>query len=486
MKFKAFALVTVLALVLALFGAASPASAAAYGTQFVTSITYMNVGTGPASITLTFYATESSTPILINLTGVGTSLPSGLAANAGASIYVGSVGSVAAGFKGSAVMSSDQPLAATMVQVPPAAGAVKNRPLSNGFSGGGAYVLIPTALKGLADTNSVLSIQNVDTVGADLSVKFVPVSGSPVTKTFSNLPAGSAKYYDLGTMAGDLGATFNGSVQITAVKTGTATPGSVVATSLEANYGTTASQNNVYAFEGIAVATDTIYMPSAFCNNPGGIYSAYAIQNTGAAPIDIKVTYSNGNNETKAAVGPGAKVSLNGCGSSGSLNAAGWYGSATVTTVPAGGTIAGIAKIYGNGLSTAFVGVSEGSTKLYLPYVRYTTAHWADGTKQRTFIAVQNVGSSALAAGDVTVKFYDKDGLLVGTDTLGAIAVGGKLSSNPSKLGAVAAEFGYAAAGTGGAAVVEGPAGSKLAVIARVQTSTGGTTTVGEDYNGIP
>ena len=36
---------------------------------------------------------------------------------AGTSIYVGSVGDIANGFKGSAVLSSDQPLVSTLVQV---------------------------------------------------------------------------------------------------------------------------------------------------------------------------------------------------------------------------------------------------------------------------------------------------------------------------------------------------------------------------------
>jgi hypothetical protein len=472
MKFKAFALLTVLALAVALLGAASPVSAAAFGTSFVTSITYMNVGTGPATITLTFYDENSATPILIPLPD--------LAVNAGASINVGGVTSVAAGFKGSAVMSSDQPLAATMVQLPPVGSAVKNRPLSNGFSGGASYVLIATALKNTFATNSIISVQNVDTVGADVTVNFVPVGGTAVPITVTNLPSGAAKYFDLNTI-GSLGGSFNGSVQITSVKTGTTTPGSVVATSLEAS----TANNNVYAFEGIATTSDTIYMPSAFCNYGGAISSAYAIQNTSTtASVDIKVTYSNGNNETKTAVGPGAKVSLSGC-SAGNPN--GFIGSAVVTTVPAGGAIVGIAKITGNGLSTAFVGVGDGAAKLYAPYVRYTEAHWLDGTKQRTFIAIQNVGGADLAAGAVTIKYYDKDGNLVGTDTnAAALVVGGKFSSAARNVGPVAAEFGYIGTTFGGSAVIEGPVGSKLAVVARVQTSTGGTSTVGEDYNGIP
>jgi hypothetical protein len=99
-------------------------------------------------------------------------------------------------------------------------------------------------------------------------------------------------------------------------------------------------------------------------------------------------------------------------------------------------------------------------------------------------IAIQNVGGN-LAAGSVTVVYFDKDGNKVGTDTLGAIANGAKLSSNASKIGAAGAEFGYIGGSFGGAVIVQGPVGSQLVVVARVETKVG-SGTVGEDYNGIP
>ena len=139
-------------------------------------------------------------------------------------------------------------------------------------------------------------------------------------------------------------------------------------------------------------------------------------------------------------------------------------------------------KVFGGGLSTAFLGFNNGASKVAMPYVRWTTDHWFDGTRQRAYIAIQNVGS-ALPAGAVTVKYYDKTGALVGTDTLGAIAAGGKVNSNAGNVGA--AEFGYYTDGTfGGSAVVEGPAGSQLAVIVRVQSRVGANS-VAEDYSGI-
>jgi len=469
MKYRAFALLTTLALLLALVGT-TPVTAAGYGTAFVTSITYQNVGTQPAIVTIDFYAEANATPISI-------SLPN-LAANAGSSLWVGSITQVSSGFKGSAVMSSSQPLVATLVQ---GSTTMTTRPLSNGFTSGSPTVLVPTVLKSMFGYTSIVSIQNVDTVGADLSVEFIPVAGTPFSVNVTNLPAGAAKYYDMGKFThANLGSTFNGSMRVTAKKTGTSTAGSVIATSLEAGV----SVNLAYAFEGATETSNTIYMPSAFCRYLMVNYtSTYAVQNVGTSPINITVNFSNGKSETYNGIPGGAKKSIAGCGDSGNLNPSGFIGSATVTAT---GPIVGMAKVSNNqGLLTAFLGFPSGGSKIALPFVRWTEAHWLDGSRSRAVLAIQNLGP-ALPAGAVTVKYYDKNGVLVATDTMGAVSAGGKVNSNPKDAGA-GNEFGYYADGSfGGSATVEGPPGSELAVIVRISTGTGPTTLVGEDYNGIP
>ncbi len=467
MKRKASMLLMTLALLVALIGAASPVQAAAYGTSFTTSITYFNVGTGPANITLNFYNEADGTAIPISVAQ--------LPANAGASLYVGNLTQVSSGFRGSALLSSDQPLVATLVQLAPSSSSVKVRPLSNGFGSGSASALVPTVLKNTFGSTSIVSVQNVDTVGADLSIAFIPVSGSTVTETLTNLPPNTAKYFDLGTLS-DLGQSFNGSMKITAVQTGTSNPGSIVATSLELSTNSIAA----YAFEGASQFGTTIYMPSALCQFSGQ-NSYYAVQNTDTSNVSVVVKYSNGNSEPSQTIAPGAKFSFPGCGVSGSLNPAGFLGSATITAT--GGTITAVGKVSGGGLSTAFLGFPSGSFKVALPYVRWTTSNWLSGQRQRAYIAIQNIGASNLAAGAVTVKYYDNNGNLVGTDSLGAIAVGSKANSNPSNLGAAGAEFGYYGTAIGGGAVVEGPSGSQLAVVVRITSYSAGAT-LGEDYTG--
>lgn len=468
---KMLSLFLALVFVIALAGFATPVNAGGYGTTFVTSITYQNVGTGVATVSLDFYSEGDSTPITITRPD--------LAAGAGTSLYVGGLTEITSGFLGSAIMSSNQPIVATLVQIPSSV-SVLNRPLSSGFSSGSSYVLIPTVLKNTFDVNSVFTVQNVDSVGADVTLTFVPADGSPNTPyTITNLPAGAAQYIDMGNFPTISASTFNGSVKINSVQTGTATLGSVVATSMELQV----TGNNVYAFEGAAEGGSTIYMPSALCNfGPNSdTSSAYAVQNTSSGSVDVQVDYSNGNTDGPYSVAAGSKRSFDGCGAS---NPVGFIGSAKITAT--GGDIVAVGKIYGGGLSTAFLGFPSGGTKIALPYVRWTEAHWIDGTRQRAYIAIQNVGGSDLADGAVTVKYYDKNGVLVGTDTLGPIVVGGKVNSNASTIGVDGYEFGaYSDGSFGGAAIVEGPTGSELAVVVRVTTYVGGGNSVGEDYTGV-
>lgn len=475
MKLRAFSIVLIIAVIATAFVLPTPAKAVAYGASFTTSVTYMNIGTGPATVTMMFYPEGSASPVTWN----EPSLP----VNAAASLYAGTVFS--GSFSGSAVVSSDSPLAVTGVQT---STTVKNRMLSNGFSAGAPVFTIPTVLKATFTTNTIFSVQNADSEANNVTVTFNPVSGTPFSETINNLPAGAAKIYDMGTATvPGLLATFNGSVKITAKKSASpAVDGAVVASSQELS----TSNDNSYAFEGATNGGPVVYMPSAFCNwVPGLVQSAYAVMNMGANPVNLSVVYRVAGSATTYTdnsvtnLGPGLKASLNAC----SVAPNGFIGSATITATGTSPSIVAIGKIYNGGLSTAYSGFSQGYQTVALPYVRFTNAYWTAGSKQRVFIAIQNVGAGSLAAGSVSAKFYDADGLLVGTLTNpSAIAVGDKWSVAANQLGTAGSEFGYWLTKTGGGAIISGPTGAQLAVIARAQTYLTSTTSTGEDYNAIP
>jgi hypothetical protein len=469
--FPVFTLLTMIA-AMAIPSSAFASTSGAYSVAFTTSITYQNVGSGTANITVDFYNQADGSKT--------TYTPAPLAKNAGSSFSVGSVSNVTSGFKGSAVMSSDQPLLATLVQVPSSSQSdVKNRALSNGFSQGSSTVLIATILKNKFDTNSILSIQNVDTESNNISVNFYNASdptAAPIVQTATIAP-GVAKYYDMGAIASSIIPNgFNGSATITAVRTSsTSTAGSIIGSVMELHIADVGAD----AFEGVPSGANTYYMPIASCNFGGVQTSTYAVQNTDSVnTATVTVTYSDGKTAT-ATILPGTKTSIGTC----TTEADGFKGASTITSV--GAQIIAIGKVTGGGLSTAFVGASSGASTIAVPYVRWTSTQYDTGVRQRGYIAIQNIGSD-LPANAVTVQYVDKDGNVVGTVNMPAIPSGQKVNSNPSDIGAAGSEFGYYSGAFGGSAIITGPAGSKLVVICRIQGILPSGLTAAEDYNGIP
>jgi hypothetical protein len=147
-------------------------------------------------------------------------------------------------------------------------------------------------------------------------------------------------------------------------------------------------------------------MATALCNS-GGATTAYAVQNVSSTNTNVTVTYSNNNAQTQT-INAGAKKSFDGCGAN---NPAGFSGAATITS--SAGDIIAIGKVYKPGApstySTAFMGESRGSNRVALPYVRYTSdANYNAGTRQRAFLAIQNVGANTVS--NVKVKYLNKNG----------------------------------------------------------------------------
>ncbi len=448
----------------------------AYGTSFITSVTFQNVTTEnkAANVIFYFYAEGSGTPVEVPVT---------LPANAGSSLYIGGLAQLPSNFSGSAVLSSDQPIVATLVQIPQST-TVKNRPLSNGFSTTASQATIATVLKNRFNTSTKFSVQNADTGAVDITVTFYnadDVNAAPVVVNSSNVPAGSSKSYDAGTI-GQLPSPFNGSAIVSAVKAGTTTPANIVSSALELS----TNGNAATAFEGVSAGAQTVFMPSALCQRFNAT-TFYAVTNTSQTdPTSITVTYDNGKTETKD-IGAGKKASVNTC----DVNDPGYSGSATITSTATDIVVLG--KASGGALLTAFLGESAGSTKLALPYVRWT----ADGTfnnqsRQRGFIAIQNVGNSD--ATNLTVKYLNKNGVVVGTHSLGTLA--SKAKTNSTALNACASspctdnnllEFGYPegnGGGFGGSVIVESTGSPVVAVVRIASVTDAGQ--VAEDYNGIP
>jgi hypothetical protein len=512
------------------------AASNAYETNYVTSITYMNVGTDAANLSVTFYNAADGTTAdypLVNTNGSAVTIP----VKASSSIAVSAVSSLSSTWKGGAVISSNQPLIATMVQVSNDS-VIKVRPVSNGFQStdGSGTIIVPTVMK--ACFNDKLTTRfNVQNVGgssstASIAVKW-PNGDTAYTVTTPSLAPGAVYALDMGsvttTTSGNYtppaGCTFNGSAAITS-------SGSMVASALET------STINKYAnsFEGFkGTASDgatKIYMPSAMCSvnyGDGDQSSAYAIQNLASTPTTIDVTFTYqvrtggvlGNTATatitldipayaKASV-PGCDTLKNSVGNKNNATGNGLpassIGSAVIESKTSGNNIVAISKVIGAGLTTATPGITSGGTTVNVPFVRYSTkcfvptasdAVCQGASRQRTLFAVQNIGT---AAATVTMNLYNQNGVIVGTFTTPSIAAGAKASINPSSATITSAtnatafaEFGYwcpaitdaqASCTIAYAGSASFTSSSPIAVITRVITmSPLGPS--GDDYNGIP
>jgi len=491
MKSRLFSVLVILAIGLAGFGI-KPANAQAYVTSFTTSVTYMNAGTAATTTlqVLFFALPTTTTPVTITRPNLN--------AGAGTSLFIGSLSEsdVAKGFRGAAVMQSDQPLLATLVQLPQGSATVRNRPLSNGFSAGAAQSLIATVLRDYFDTTTIFSVQNVDSVVNTVTIKFYDTTAFSPHSIVKDIQPGAAFYVDMGNQADPafntaFGAKWNGSAVVTS-KRADNSDGAIISSAMELGTTTVLAK----AFEGVAAGATKFYMPSALCNycSTGSCpttnlltNTSFAVQNTSlTTPTDVTVTYSPGGAAQTQTIGPGAKASFIGCAATGMTQ--NFIGSAILTSTAT--PVVAIGKGYGGGMSTAFAGAADGTgvAKVALPYVRYANAtNWANGSQQRVNITIQNIGAAPIT--NITVKYIDRNGAILATHTIAAtVNPGSKVNSNASAAGLT--EFGVYVdpdgVKYGGGALIE-CAGAQLAVVARVSTlNTADGTYFSEDYNGMP
>ena len=375
-------------------------------------------------------------------------------------------------------MLSDQPMLATLVQIPQNSTTVFVRPLSNGYTQGNPTALIATVLKNTYGAHTIFSIQNTDSQLNDVNVKFYNTSATMVHQLDQAIEAGASYYVDANTIS-QLGTSFNGSVVATAERADNS-DGSIIGSAMELDI----TLNGAKAFESVATGASTVYMPSALCDVYGGQRTSYAVQNTSlTTPTDVTVTFNPGGLDVTKTIGAGAKQSFSAC----DTVAAGFIGSATVesTATP----VIAVGKAFGAGLSTAFLGAPNGYAELALPYVRYAPdAYYLNGSRQRTSIAIQNVGAAEIPAGSITLTYTDSFGHTGTHVYTSPLAVGAKFNSKATNAGLD--WFGMAeppATGYGGGVSISCTAAScQLIAVARVTTYVSSTNTAAEDYNGMP
>lgn len=502
-----------------------PASAStnAYGSKFITSITYMNIGTTAANLSVQFIDnTGSGTPInypILNNDGSARTL----ASNASASLAVSVLDASTSTWDGGAIISANQPLATTIVQVSTNP-TIRVRPVSNGFtaSDAGATVSLPYVAKACGTTRitSRINIQNVGASGNIVTTLRWPSGVVAYTQTDTAVPTGGIISIDMGsvTVSGTTPTTcaaggFEGSATITGPN--------IVATSFEAS----TTGRNAATYEGIVTprtsGTNFIEMPSALCNvnyGDGAQSSSIVLHNPGATNAAINITYRFQIRETNGALGAiqtrvttskpiaaNRTLTVNACDDNVPARAVG----AAIINTNGATAVTAISKITGNGVYAVAPGLprpTSGSTVVYAPYVRYSTSCFTaaptnavcrNESRQRTLFSVHNTSGSPIR---VRMTLYNSLGVAVGTPYLSpSIPANAKISIGPTDVTAVATapnnEFGYWVIGGnivyGGSAKFESwqpssnaAATVPIAVTVRVLNNTVLGQTA-EDYNGI-
>jgi hypothetical protein len=507
-KFFAFALV--LALALSVFGGVSTASASARTASWVVSITYQNVGTDPTSVEVDFYAEDSSSAItfcpLAPTCAEKDQAQYQLADGAGASFFIGRVGDINEGFRGNAVMKSQQPLVATVVQFSQDAG-FKMRLLSNAFQAddGSTQYLVATTLLEKFDRTTVFSIQNTQASDVTATVNFYDAdnNGALASSIDHDIKGNSSKYIEMDNTA-DTGLSagttvFNGSAIVTVPE------GSAVVAAASELY----TDINVAAnFEGLPLANtgQTMYMATGLCRS-FSLDTFYAVQNASlTTDTEITVTYRDKDGNEVATDGPydvnrGGKKSIRTCDPSDGTDMTGFTGSAVIESDTTDIAVIGKAQcsvpldqycqVDKVDVFTAFLGEPQGYSKIAMPFIRWgSDARFNDpannGGVQRSFIAIQNLESNQIK---VDLKYYDKNGGLANTHTL-TIPGLSKGNSNADLANALGfgsmnpGEFGYYTDGSFGGSVIaeahtDNPNAKFIAVV-RVQNPG-----AGEDYNAV-
>lgn len=399
------------------------------------------------------------------------------------------------GFVGSAVVSSDQPLA-SIVSIKntnvPGADDGFTQGAYNGTSTPANTILFPTVW-GFSGITSRVTVQNAEGTAADVTLYFFDREGTDLGNVTVNLQAYAAETFNLGD-TNDLPSGWpsdfaDGSIR---AESSNMLAGASTATWFD-------GRSAAYQALTSAEQGTVLYAPSHFrfkvsSGNPSDydLFSAINIQNTSTtddAPITVEY-YTRGDTSgtpaltLNATIPASSAIGLN-TKNGGSLDAGDfaplgddWDGSVKIISdndIPLVGT--GVTNWGVNpnlGVTNkkagiyALVSANAASSTIYVP-AQYRLRGLLGGTEwnQWSAINLQNIGSSTVAAADLTVTYIDTDGNEIasfsGSELPGDLAGGAAFGLNTRNGGDLdASAFDSFGDGFIGGILVEGPAGAEL------------------------
>jgi hypothetical protein len=240
----------------------------------------------------------------------------------------------AAGFNGSVVVSSDQPIAVISNLVVNTTAKALGSYVA--FESGANTIYFPLLMKGNASQTSTFNVQNTGSDSVDITIKFTPEVGSSyptISNVTDTIPMGAAHTYDLGVLSGFSGVSkWVGSATVEVQDTADSIAG--VASTVNQKYGDAYQLATYNAFNS---GSKTVLLPLIQENNSGNRTSINCqnIDPSTTTTISVAYTPEAGSvakaSENKSGITPnGIAVFLQDYQGS-----AKFVGSATVTSSPA-------------------------------------------------------------------------------------------------------------------------------------------------------
>ncbi len=258
------------------------------GLTYSSGIQVVNNGTAKANIILTFYNPNGTSLVFTDTIALNssntyfdTSMPGGLPAN----------------FKGSLVISSDQPVSA-IANLTGTLGGYYFGASTTSFDAGATTFSLPLIMCNNGSFNTFYNVQNAGTTDAHITVNYTPgTAGVPASETATIKPGASASFdqatgSSTANCAGNVGLGIPKLADTTGKFVGSAKITSdvpVVATVMQLNNSTF---KILMGYNGFADGSTSVNFPLIMSMNYQ-LYTGFMIQNTGVQSTTVTVTYSS-------------------------------------------------------------------------------------------------------------------------------------------------------------------------------------------------
>ena len=258
-------LAVVLLLVLAFAAVPNVGAQAQGGLTYTSGVQVQNLGSATANITITFYNQDGTQAGNLSDTIGGSS----------SKTYF-PVQGVSAGFNGSAVVSSDQPVAAIM-NLLANNGAYAGS--ATGLTAGSTNVGIPLIMRNNGGFSTWFNVQNTGTTATTVTVSYKPAGVGNVATEQATIQPGAAKTFDQFTNT-SLGDKFVGSASVSSDQ-----PVAVMVNQVGVG-----SVKSLLTYDGFAAGSTSVSLPLIMANN-SGFFTGISVQNVGSAATTVTIDY---------------------------------------------------------------------------------------------------------------------------------------------------------------------------------------------------